>query len=180
MAMLCNKKVTRTQTISNATSYSIWMWKAPPMEAPTSVVAPLPRMPKQLYDILFFVIDQATSMMICKNYYRSSSVTWLLWWTIFCHKFIIELKLWWIWLLKWRKLFIIEVDIPSSDSCWSPTPPCKICIKIFPPHAWLEWPRPQLPSVPPQTLACFRPRPSIRPGHPRCGRNPTSVAKCWR
>jgi len=41
-------------------------------------------------------------------------MTWLLWWTDFRHKFIVKLKLWWIWLLQWRKLIIIEVDIPSS------------------------------------------------------------------
>ena len=41
---------------------------------------------------------------------------WLLWRTIFRHKLVIKLKLWWIWLLQWWKLFVIEVDISSSGA----------------------------------------------------------------
>ena len=53
MATLSNNKVTHTQTISNATGYSRYMWKASPTEATASVAAPLPRMPKQFYDDKF-------------------------------------------------------------------------------------------------------------------------------
>jgi hypothetical protein len=112
-ATLCNKKVTRTQIISNATGCSMKIWKASPTKAPASVAAPLPRISKQIYNVLFFVTVQATSMMICKNRHRSSSMTRLLWRTIFHHKFVIELKLWWIWLLQWWKLFVIEVDVSN-------------------------------------------------------------------
>ena len=46
MVMLCNKNVTHTKTISNANGYSMYMWKASPTEATTSMAGPLPRMPK--------------------------------------------------------------------------------------------------------------------------------------
>jgi len=50
MAMLSNNKMTHTPTISNATGYSWYTWKASPTEATASVDAPLPRMPKQFYN----------------------------------------------------------------------------------------------------------------------------------
>jgi hypothetical protein len=69
MTTLCNKKVTRTQTISNATGYSMYMWKASPTKAPTSVAAPCHACQKQFYDDMFssrmvivFVTDETTSM----------------------------------------------------------------------------------------------------------------------
>ena len=79
MAMLCNKKVTHTQTISNAIGYSMYTWKASLMETPTSVAAPLPRMSKQFYDILFLsqikpILCQFTKIVI-KVQVRRDSVT---------------------------------------------------------------------------------------------------------
>jgi hypothetical protein len=66
MATLCNKKVTHTRTISITTGYSMFtwaiactrrkhlQWKRQP------AWQPLPCMPKQLYDSLFFITDQAS------------------------------------------------------------------------------------------------------------------------
>jgi hypothetical protein len=120
MTMLCNKNVTRTRTITNATSYSMYTWaiacthgKHLQRKHPL-VWQPLPRMPKQFYDNQFFITDLDTSMTICWIRHGSSSMTRLLWRTVFRHKFFVKLKLWWIWLLQWQKLFVIEVDIPSS------------------------------------------------------------------
>ena len=115
MATLCNKKVTRTRTISNATGYSMYTWKASPTEAPASVAAPCHPC-------------QSSSMMIS---FRHRSIQFyddfarmmrLLWRTIFRHKFIIKLKLWWIWLLQWWELIVIEVDISSSGTTTSDPP----------------------------------------------------------
>jgi len=61
-----------------------------------------------------FITDKATSMTIWENHHKNSSMMRLLWWTGFCHKFVIKLKLWRIWLFQWWKLIVIEVDIPSS------------------------------------------------------------------
>ena len=61
MAMLCNNKVTRTRTISNATGYSMYTWKASPTETPISVAAPATHA-KTVLDGQFFVTDQTISM----------------------------------------------------------------------------------------------------------------------
>ena len=120
MATLCNKKVTHTQTISNAIGYSMYTWKASPTEAPTSVVAPCHPWQNSSMTFCFhhrIMVNQATSLTFCENHHRISSVTWLLWWKQwgFHHKFVIKLKLWQIWLIQWWKLIIIEVDIPTSN-----------------------------------------------------------------
>ena len=109
MVTLSNNKVTHTWTISNATVYSRYMWKASPMEAVASMAAPCHAC-------------QSSSMTInfhhrsIQNRHRIARIMRLLWRTIFHHKFVTKLKLWRIWLLQWRKLFIIEVDISSSLS----------------------------------------------------------------
>ena len=123
MAMLCNKKVTRTRTISNATDYSMYTWAIACTRGKhlqwkrQPAWQPLPRMPKQFYDSLFFITISQIKTILWRYFWirhGSSSVTRLLWRTIFRHKFIIKLKLWQIRLLQWWKLFVIEVDIPSS------------------------------------------------------------------
>ena len=128
MAMLCNKNVTHTRTISKATGYSMYTWKASPTEAPASVAAPCHACQSSFMTINF-IMDLSNSMTIyflsqimallwqfCQIHHRYARVTRLLWQTSFCHKFVIKVKLWQIWLLQWRNLFVIEVDISSIRS----------------------------------------------------------------
>ena len=112
MTMLYNKKVMRTQTISNATVHVESISNGSTHQHGSS---PTTHAKIVLWRYVF-ITDQATSMMICENHHRISSMTRLLWWTGFHHRFVIKLKLWRIWLLQWWNLIVIEVDIPISGS----------------------------------------------------------------
>ena len=117
MATLCNKKVTRTRTISNATGYSMYTWaiactrgkhlqqKSPPATHAKIILwwSIFHHRSRHFYDdFVRFVID----MQKWCDFYDEPV-------------FVIKLKLWQIWLFQWRNLFVIEVDISSNDM--SPT-----------------------------------------------------------
>ena len=112
MATLCNKKVSRTRTISNATGYSMYTWKPSPTEAPTSVAAPCHACQSSSMTICFSSQIKTLLWWFCQICHRYARVTGLLWQTGFCHKFIIKLKLWRIWLLQWWNLFM---NIPRKQ-----------------------------------------------------------------
>jgi hypothetical protein len=117
MATLCNKKVTHIRTISNATGYSMYTWaiactrgkhlqrKRPPAWQPLATHAKT---------VLRRSIFRHRSRHFYNNFVRF--VIDVQEWRVFYDEsvFVIKLKLWRIWLLQWRKLFIIEVDIPNS------------------------------------------------------------------
>jgi hypothetical protein len=117
MTTLCNKKVTRTQTISNATGYSMYTWaiacirgkhfqqKHPQAWQSRATHAKtvlrwsvFRHRSRHFYDdFVIFVID----VQVWCDFYDEPY-------------FVIKLKLWRIWLLQWQNLFVIEVDISSS------------------------------------------------------------------
>jgi hypothetical protein len=60
--MLCNKKVTHTQTISNAAGCIKYTWKANVANAGITITAPRDGIPKQFYDGRFPSQKMLTSM----------------------------------------------------------------------------------------------------------------------
>ena len=126
MVTLCNKKVTRTRTISNATGYSIYTWaiactrgKHLQLKCPPAWQPPCYACQSSSMTICFSSQIKTLLWRFCQIRHRCASVMRLLWRTVFHHKFVIKLKLWWIWLLQWWNLFIVEMDISSSD--------CSVC-----------------------------------------------------
>jgi hypothetical protein len=116
MTTLCNKKWIRTWTIFNVTSYSMYTWAiACPTEAPTSVAAPCHVCQNSSMTVCFSSQIKTLLRRLYQIRHRCASVTRLIWQTVFHYKFVTKLKLWPIWLLQWRNLFFVEVDISNSE-----------------------------------------------------------------
>jgi hypothetical protein len=83
---MCNKKVTHTWTICNATGYSMYTWKASPTEAPTSVAGGCHACQNNSMMVSFLSQIKPLLWQSFRIHHGCSNVTRRFWSTVFRHK----------------------------------------------------------------------------------------------